>query len=116
MKNQNVVLKVGIGLVLGIGAMTLAPKMARASTPCDSSPKDITTCPHADAQYSYTSTLITSYSCFDTNCDHKDDSRYRVDHTMEDFWYYPSGGGPGGDNTLTHVNCDSYHYTKVGSC
>jgi hypothetical protein len=34
MKNQNVVLKVGIGLMLGIGAMTVAPRAAHATTPC----------------------------------------------------------------------------------
>jgi len=34
MKKQNVVLKVAIGLVLGIGAMMFAPKAAQASTPC----------------------------------------------------------------------------------
>lgn len=34
MKNQNVVLKVGIGLVLGIGAIAFAPQTAHAAQPC----------------------------------------------------------------------------------
>jgi hypothetical protein len=34
MKKQNVVLKVVIGLMMGIGALTFAPKAAHATTPC----------------------------------------------------------------------------------
>lgn len=34
MKKQNVILKVGIGLALGFGAIAFAPKAAQASTPC----------------------------------------------------------------------------------
>lgn len=34
MKKQNVVLKIAIGLVLGIGALIFAPSAAQASTPC----------------------------------------------------------------------------------
>lgn len=46
MKKQNVVLKVGIGVMLGIGAMAFAPKAAHATTPCTPTnpPNSVTNC------------------------------------------------------------------------
>lgn len=119
MKKQNVVLKFGIGLVLGIGAFIVAPQTAHASKPCDSSPKDWTTCPVVDPQLVVMtfSDLRITYGCFDTNCDHVYDHTFKIEDTHRDFSYNPPGGGTSaGQPPPIPVVCDSYHYIKEGKC
>lgn len=116
MNNQNVVLKFGIGLALGLGMM-VAPRTAQASTPCDSSPTDTTSCPQGvDAQYSYWSDTAIGYGCFDTDCNQSKDSKYQIETKHETFYYYPPGGGPFPGGTLLYADCYSIDYTNVGEC
>ena len=66
MKKQNVVLKVGIGVMLGIGALTFAPQAAHASTPCDPQ-SPCTPPPNTIMTFDQPSTIPDE--CLSTNCD-----------------------------------------------
>lgn len=92
MKKQNVVLKVGIGLVLGMGALTFAPRSAQAATPCTPDiPTDTATCVTPPQSLCTHTVNSATTNCKDTDGDCTRDSYFTGTTEVYTCKVYPNG-------------------------
>jgi|GEM_PF-4355360 len=113
MKKQNVVLKVGIGLMLGLGAMVIAPKAAQASPPCiPDIPSDSETCVNPPQSLCTNTFQTATTNCKDTDGDCTGDTYYKGTTKVSSCKVYPDGL----DQPYHFWTCTQTTYVKDGPC
>ena len=106
MKKESIVLKVGIGLVLGVGAMTFVPKAAHAVGACPPLSADCPPPPNMTNMIELDT--IISDACLPTDCD--DGNKVLFSRVYEQITYFAPGLPPEGQE------CDKTVYTAQHPC